>query len=185
MGQYLTIGLVTSIAISKERAKSEASATPEEVKSALQKAYNQSGIYNLEEDESAVYLKLKSEVANSEMADFLEEFYQLRYGEKDWGMKADMDKIKSRQTLEEWLELADGSCMEAFQLDRYVWLSTPFCREIWKYRLDTSATQIILSLDGKILMECYEGLFAFFTRMIRERLSGYRLADALLVSISG
>ena len=99
MGQYLTIGLLTRIAVGKERAKKTASATPEEVK--------------------------------------------------------------------------------------YVWVSTPFCREIITYRLDTSATQIILSLDGKILMECYEGLFEFFTRMIRERLSKYRLSDALSVSISG
>lgn len=185
MGQYLTIGLLTRIAVGKERAKKTASATPEEVRNVVQKVYNQSGIYDLVEDDDAVYLKLKPEVANAEMANFLEEFYQLRYGEKDWSRKADMDKIKSRQTLEEWLELADGSCMEAFQLDRYVWVSTPFCREIITYRLDTSATQIILSLDGKILMECYEGLFDFFTRMIRERLSKYRLAEALLVSISG
>lgn len=99
MGQYLTIGLVTSIAIGKERAMKKASATPEEV--------------------------------------------------------------------------------------RNVWLSTPFCREERKCRVDTGATQIILSIDGKILMECYEGLFDFFTRMIRERLSKYKLADALLVSISG
>ena len=185
MGQYLTIGLLTSIAIDKERARKESSATPEEVRDVVQKVYNQSGIYDLVEDDDAVYLKLKPEVANAEMVDFLEDFYRLRYGEKDWSGKADMGKIKSRKTLEEWLELADGSCMEAFQLDRYVWVSTPFRREVWRYQLDTGATQIILSIDGKILMECYKDLFDFLTRMIRERLSKYRLADALLVSISG
>ena len=40
MGQYLTIGLVTRVSINKERARRKASATPEEVKDALQKAYN-------------------------------------------------------------------------------------------------------------------------------------------------
>ncbi|MBO5594832.1 MAG: hypothetical protein J5931_09540 [Prevotella sp.] len=185
MGQYLTIGLVTSIAIGKERAMKKASAAPEEVRNVVQEVYNRKGIYNVTENDDGVYLKLKPEVANAEMTDFLEEFYRLRYGVKDWSRKAYMDKIKSRKTLVEWLKLADGSCMETFQLDQYVWLSTPFCREERKCRVDTGATQIILSIDGKILMECYEGLFDFFTRMIRERLSKYRLADALLVSISG
>jgi hypothetical protein len=45
--------------------------------------------------------------------------------------------------------------------------------------------QIILSLDGKIIMECYDEIFHFFARLIKERLSKYRLANALLVYISG
>ena len=185
MGQYLTIGLVTKVSINKERARRKASATPEEVKDALQKAYNQGGIYALGENEDEVYLELKPEVANPEMTDFLEEFYQLRYGENDEGSKKAMDEIRTRQTLSEWLELANGHKLERFRSDSYVWVSTPFCREVWNYSLETRATQIMLSMDGKILMECFGPLFDFFTRMIRERLSKYQLANGLLVSISG
>lgn len=185
MGQYLTIGLVTKVSIDKERAMRMASATPEEVKDALQKSYNGSGIYELFEDEHAVCLKLKPEVANPEMAAFVEDFYQLRYGAETDRWKEAMEEIRLRQTLPEWLELAEDKHLDMFQLDGFVWVATPYCREVWRHMLETSATQIILSLDGKILMECFGSMCGFFTRIIRERLSKYQLANGLLVSISG
>ena len=185
MGQYLTIGLLTSIAIDKERARKNASATPEEVKDALQKAYNQSGIYELGEDENAVYLRLKPEVANPEMAAFIEDFYRLRYGEAENEWKKAMDEIKNCRSLSEWLKLADERSVYLFQSDDFVWVATPFRREVWRHMLETRATQIMLSMDGKILMECFGSICGFFTRMIRERLSKYQLANGLLVSISG
>ncbi len=43
---------------------------------------------------------------------------------------------------------------------------------------------ILLSLAGKIMMECYDDMFAFFTRLIRERMASYKLADSLLVYIT-
>ena len=185
MGQYLTIGLLTSIAIDKERARKESSATPEEVRDVMQKVYNQCGIYDLVEDDDRVYLKLKPEVANPEMAAFIEDFYRLRYGEAENEWKKAMDEIKNCRSLPEWLKLADERSVYLFQSDDFVWVATPFRREVWRHMLETRATQIMLSMDGKILMECFGSICGFFTRMIRERLSKYRLADALLVSISG
>ena len=179
----MTIGLVTKITVDKERAKVTDSATPEEVRAAMQEAYNQSGIYTMEETEGEVSLMLNPEVAEAEMTCLLEDFYKLRYGE-DRKWQEELEEIKKRHSLDEWLELADVSSSTMFQLDHYVWLSTPFYRG-WSYSLPTEATQIVLSSDGKILMECYGRLFKFFTRLIRERLSKYRLANALFVSISG
>ena len=51
--------------------------------------------------------------------------------------------------------------------------------------MTTYVEQILLSADGKIIMECWGNLFRFFTRLIKERLSKYKLADSLLVAISG
>ena len=185
MGQFLTIGLVTTFAISKQRAKQQASATPEEVKDALQKHRNKSGIYNLEEDDRNVYLSLKPEIAEAEMTDFLRDFYALRYpDEKQRNRMADMKTIGSMKTLDEWLDLADEKPYQAFQLDGYVLDYTPFPRG-WTNSLETSVNQIILSLDGKIWMECYNELFVFFTNLIKERLSKYQLSEGLMVNISG
>ena len=185
MGQFLTIGLVTSYIISKQRANQQASATPEAVKDVMQKRYNQSGIYNLKENEHCVYLELKPEVAEAEMIDFLNDFYALRYpDEKRRNIMADMKVIGSMTTFEEWMKLAEKKEYQAFQFDDYVNYYTPFPGG-WRDELDTSVEQIILSLDGKILMECYGELFGFFTKLIRERLSKYKLADGLLVYISG
>lgn len=44
---------------------------------------------------------------------------------------------------------------------------------------------IALSLDGKIIMECYNDVLEFFTKLIREKLGKYRLADAMVVEICG
>ena len=108
MGQFLTIGLVTSYIISKQRANQQASATPEAVKDVMQKRYNQSGIYNLKENEHCVYLELKPEVAEAEMIDFLNDFYALRYpDEKRRNIMADMKVIGSMTTFDEWMKLAE------------------------------------------------------------------------------
>ena len=188
MGQYLTIGLVTGIAISKGRAKAEAKATPEEVRDVLQKTYNQNDIYLLGEDEDAVWLTLRPEVAEAEMPDFLTDFYHLHYSNESRSqeyVKKALDMVRSKSTLTEWLDLAKNGHLYYFKEDSYVWVTTPFSRGVWDYRLTTRATQIMLSMDGKILMECYGGLFDVFTRLFRERLSKYRLAGGLLVAISG
>jgi len=51
--------------------------------------------------------------------------------------------------------------------------------------LTVDIEQIILSLDGNIVMECYNSIFAFFTRVVKEKMSKYKLAESLLVYISG
>lgn len=44
---------------------------------------------------------------------------------------------------------------------------------------------IDLSIDGKILMECYENLFKFLTSIIREKFNKYPISKTLLVTITG
>ena len=85
MGQYLTIGIATEIAISKDRARREAStATPEKIREALEANYNKSGIYTAEETEDYVYLSLRPEVAEAELLDLLQDFYAMRYRKQSY-----------------------------------------------------------------------------------------------------
>ena len=44
---------------------------------------------------------------------------------------------------------------------------------------------VCLSLDGKILMETYDGVMEFFTSLIREKLAGFQLRDAFKVNLVG
>ena len=67
MGQYLTIGVATKISVNKERAKRQASASPEKIKEALELNYNKSGIYTVEETEDNVLLTLRPEIAEAEL----------------------------------------------------------------------------------------------------------------------
>lgn len=184
MGQYLTIGLMTSIAIGN-RERDYYSATLEEVRDVLQSNYNKSGIYDLKETDRFACLQLKPEIAEAEMISFVDDFYKLRYTEQEREFMFDMNKIKEKSTLAEWLDLAKESCYGSFQLDRYVQMYSPYKRGFRVNYLATNITQIMLSMDGKIVMEEYYGLFGFFTRLVRERLSKYQLANALLVGITG
>ena len=184
MGQYLTIGIATKISISKERARAQASATSEEIKKALQDTFNQSGIYDVNENDGSVWLALKPEIAEQEWIRFLQDFYELRYQAADICRMVDMEDIKARKTLAGWVEYAKKKPYQAFQFDDMVYYNTPFPRG-WTNSLRTNIEQIILSIDGKIIMECYDDLFSFFTCLIKQRFSKYKLASSLFVGISG
>lgn len=182
---YLTIGILTKIAINKERARRQASAEPEGVKNALMEHYNQSGIYDMEEDDDYVTLVLKPEIAEPELVDFLQDFYEMRYPEESVrNIYTKMEELKALNTWDEWMEYAREKQCQAFQMDEYIHLSTPYPGG-WTRSLDTSAEQVILSLDGKIIMECYGELFEFFTTLIKDKLAKYKLADSIVVAISG
>ena len=184
MGRFLTIGIATEFSVSKTRARRESSATDEEIRETLQSCHNQSGIYDLNEDDYRVWLSLNPDIAQKELVDFLQAFYELRYNDHQRQRMVYMPKIKERNTLREWLELAAEKPYQGFQLDEYADCYTPFPKG-WKEVLSTDVEQIILSIDGKILMECYYDVFSFFTKILRERLSAFQLADSLMVSISG
>jgi hypothetical protein len=128
--------------------------------------------------------ELNPEIAQKELVDFLQAFYELRYNEHQRQRMACMPKIKERNTLREWLELAAEKQYQGFQLDEYADCYTPFPKG-YKQVLSTDVEQIILSIDGKILMEYYYDLFSFFTKILRERLSAFQLANSLMVSIIG
>ena len=184
MGQYLTIGVATKISVSKDSAKRQASASPERVKEALELNYNKSGIYTVEETEDNVLLKLRPEIAEAELMDMLQDFYALRYSGKDEYIRKMMETLKKHTKWEEWQAIADEKRFYYFQQDPSVITSTP-CPGGWTDSLTTYVEQILLSADGKIIMECWGSLFRFFTLLIKERLSKYRLADSLMVAISG
>ena len=184
MVQYLTIGIATMISVEKDRARRQASATPERIKEALEEHYNSRGIYTVEENEYSVYLSLRPEVAEAELVAMLEDFYKMRYPGKNAYVEKVMQAIRSATKWDEWLTIAEEKRYEYFQYDEYVVRSTP-CEGGWMDSVSTNIKQIILSIDGKILMECYGSLFNFFTSLIRGKLSKYALAESLQVNISG
>ena len=95
-----------------------------------------------------------------------------------------MDNLKGCSKWEEWMEIANDKSYQYFQQDEYVIISTPYSGG-WTDSLTTHVEQIILSIDGKIAMESWISLFDFFTRLIKDRLKKYKLADSLMVTISG
>ena len=118
------------------------------------------------------------------MINFLQDFYEMRYSKEIEERTIGMETIKSMTSMDEWLRYAKTNSCYCFQFDEFVHIDTPYPGG-WTHSLEASAEQIILSLDGKIIMECYGELFKFFTKLIKERLSKYKLAESLMVAISG
>ncbi len=183
MGQYLTIGIATSIRAYLKR--QDFRLTIEEMRNSLEKQFNQTGIYNVMEYEDAgVRLTLKPEVAEPDWIPMIKDFYDLRYNEGNrYG--ADLKVLMNMTKLEEWIELSDKKMYQGYQtVDQYYY---GYKDEIngWNRYIETQQEIIALSLDGKIIMECYNDVLEFFTKLIREKLGKYRLADAMVVEICG
>ena len=146
----------------------------------MNKRFNTHGIYDIEEDDEEIRLVLKPDVAQKEWISFLRSFYKLRYGNEDF--EGVIDDLSKQNSLQSWLDIASRKEYESYQADRLY--SFPISDEKQDNRSHLVIDYVILSLTGKIIMECYAKLFEFFTRLIRERLPEFRLADGLIIDIT-
>lgn len=180
MGQYLVIGIATRMVADKERCASAFKGV-EGLKAAMEQQFNSSGIYQMSETESKVILELKPEVAEKEWIDFIRAFYDIRYTDYE---ERDMvlEELSQKNNLKDWFEIAECRKYEGYQAIEFYFY--PLDGPSSFYHPYVYMDMVILSLDGKIVMECYGSLFEFFTRIIREKLSNYRLADSLVIDIT-
>lgn len=185
MGQYLVIGIASAIGVSKKTAMSDFKGI-ENFKAVIERKFNQSGIYQFVETEDFVQLKLRPEIAAKEWKDFIQSFFKLRYTGTSWDdyqIEEALEDVAKEHDLEGWLKLAEEKCHQCYQkVDFYYYpIDNPFSFYGWSnVRMD----MVALSLDGKIIMECYGNLFKFLLKIIREKLSRFQLADSLLISIT-
>lgn len=174
MGQYLVIGIATQITADKRECNDI-----ENFKTLFEKKLNSAGIYQLSETETTIELRLKPEIAEPEWTDFIQAFYGLRYQPHEYDEI--IKDLNQRKTLEEYIVYAEEKLNQKYHLTHlhYYLQDGHFNRHI-----PIVMKMMILSLDGKIIMECYDELFTFINRLIRERLSNYRLANSLYVDIT-
>jgi hypothetical protein len=97
----------------------------------------------------------------------------------------ELEALSKENSLESWLRLADERKFYYYQADGYMENYPMQCPNAFHRSLYVNMQQVMLAMDGKIVMESYRGMFDFFTRSIRKCLSKYRLADSLFVSITG
>ncbi len=183
MGQFLATGLVTEVYVSKKEMKQmETSADKliHEMKSCL---HFRSELYYQREDEEYFVFNLKDKIFHEELIPFLGKLYPLIYHQKE---RTDFDfalaALKSNAP-DNWLKLAENKKYEAFQLDSYgmpTYLYRPFGRKIRIYY-----NSIILSMEGKIVMETYGRQFSFYQYCIAQTFAEFALAGAIRVYITG
>ena len=185
MGQYLAIGIASAIGVDKQKAEKEFKGL-ENFKNTFEKEFNQRGIYQLDETETFIQFDLKPEIAQKEWEEFIRSFYELRYkGDEAYidEYNEALEEIGEVHDLQGWLKLAKEKRFECYQMTELYFypMDNPFSFDGYTYM---GMDMVVLSLDGKIFMECYGSLFDFFTRIIREKLSRFSLSDSLFLYIT-
>lgn len=181
MGQYLAIGIATRIVANVDNQRFRL--TSEDLRKSLEKKYNQSGIYDVcETEDGYIVLSLKSEVAEPEWEPMIRDFYSLRFPDGKHEL-VDFEEIRSRKSLDELIELAEQKKFECYQDVGIYYCGYEDTINGWERYINASMDMVALSLDGKIIMECYVSVLDCFKRLIREKLSKYRLSESLFVDI--
>ncbi|MDE6337204.1 MAG: hypothetical protein K2L34_11605 [Muribaculaceae bacterium] len=176
MGQYLSICLRHSIDVDRKEAENAYGSYDEAIVKLTEWLGGNQELFFIKSTDNIISFALKPEIVMNHIVDLLNRFYELYYGYTDEEV---IEKIEKCTNWDEVLELADRNCFEAFQeYHSYDYLYVNG-RSI-HYRMYT----ILLSVEGKIEMECYGKTFELLDRLLREKLSFNPLASLLTTIIT-
>lgn len=184
MGQYLSIGIVTEFSISKEqmhKGKVEQTDVLHQLENNL---YFPTAIFDKTERDDALIFTLKKEVFDSELLPFLETFYKTLYQGKDYKHASTALEELKKTSPSEWPAIAASRSLYYFQKDEYANRDTISLDIAFLSRVDVDYYCILLSSEGKILMEEYGRLFHFLKFCMKEAFKEFALAGALRVYFS-
>lgn len=182
MGRFLCIGIKTRVIVGR----SDLPKFPPGETSAqtiIERNMVDSELYDLTITDNELIYSLKEEIVGKEWNAFLKEFYKMRYAET--GRQTDdddaLEAVSACTTLKDWLSIASKKQFECYQMDTH---RCVFYFDKGSHRSYIDIEDIILSMDGKIIMECYNDLFRFLRSCIKKRFAHYKLAATLDVYIS-
>jgi hypothetical protein len=183
MGQYLATGLVTELRVSKKEVEQAKIGMDELVdKMSIRLRFNPA-IYTLQNENEYFAFYLKDEILRKELIPFLEKLYPALYNLNEYAdFPAVLAKLKSIEP-EHWLRIAKEKKYAAFQFDPYGmpgYLDAPFGNVI-----KISYCSVILSMEGKVIMDGCGGQFAFFQYCIAQAFAEFALSGATRVYITG
>jgi hypothetical protein len=180
MGQYLAIGLVTTIRVEKS-AVEKAALTTKVLKEKMATSFSfVADLYSLGEDDEYYVFTLKKVIFHGQLQPFLASFYPTFYDDKTYYDNV-LLQLKEMAP-EQWLEWADSKSECAFQFDSYGmsdYVSVGFTRLKFDYE------SVMLSMQGKVLMEEYNQVFKFFNYTMKQTFKSFPLSGALRVYITG
>lgn len=183
MGRFLTIGLTTGLYFKSEEAE-KAFGDVHKAIEYVEQNYAPGDLYEVLDFEKIIYFKLKDKVLETELIDFLTDFYAERLANSTYKEQDDiLPSLSKVKTAKEFIAVAREKRWEHYQLDPdwdYIYVDLGHWKEMRLY-----AEGIDLSLDGKIIMECYYEILNYFTFVLRERYKKYALSNTLRVTITG
>ncbi len=185
MGRYLAIGLRLETAVKKEDVKEHLDRLSlEDVCKQVESKLHLENIYTRQDTDNYYVFRIKDSLLEEELIPFLKKFYELRYKFGDeYDVQEVMETLSKESTLKERLALLERKRFQTYQEGSDV----DYLRVEggWSHEVYCFSNCAVLSIDGKIMMECYKGLFEFFRCSIIEQLSQFKLSQALHIWIDG
>lgn len=179
MGQYINIGLATTIYVTKENLWGE-DHTIKEVSETLSENLNLD-LYTVEETKKSIIFSIKEDVFADNIIDFLKTEYKYLGCEEDAEeifnaineipKKELLKKIEDRDILFENFQFTE----RGYDSNDISYLSKD---------LQIYADIVSYELEGKVFLECYSELFKYLKKRITESMTN-PLKDALVISIFG
>ena len=181
MGQFLCVGIVTKMGISKDKIN-KYDLTLDEINKGIASKHTLS-LYNMVETENYFEWEIDHSVLLQELPSFLSYFYPYYYINNPAEYNEVISDIKKCNTSTEIIEIANKKLYECFQMDDM----GRFTIHAGKHNIGLylQYESIIIALQGKILMECYNNMFNFFSKTIQHLVKDFKLAGAISVYITG
>jgi hypothetical protein len=183
MGTYLATGIVQDIVIDKRDIRFK-DITAVIIQKHLTKELD-INYYNFSEDSDQYCWKIKPEIFESELVEFLRSQFAMYKDIQDESMKKTLAQLAIVKTGSEILSLASSRNLVNFQLLEPI---THYIRVVrdngFDEAIDVSYKLISYFLNGKIIMECYNSIFNYFERNIRLQAEKYPLVNCIKVMIT-
>ena len=179
MGQYLVTGIINKIAVEKKRVAKESNLQYLIEKLEKQVNFNK---YELLSDENRYVWQLKSEnIASENLLPFISAQQTMYNPDNSEAIMSKIEQVLNGKTRTEILEIArerSNSKFQATMVSDYFRIPEFFgCVEI-QYEL------LVLFVDGKIVMECYNDILLYFGKLIKLQCATYPIADCVKVAIT-
>ena len=162
MGRYLCIGINKQFSLTRQELE-ERNLREQDVKSVLERDHMILDVYDVVSDNEGISFSLKQEIIEKEWIPFLSDFYRARYDGtvRQAFYKEVLEQLGKCRTAEEYLELPLKHSTYVYHYDRQ-----PFFLydKSFKSPCLVSSERLILSVDGKIIMECYDDILRFLLR---------------------
>lgn len=179
MGHEIAIGLVTSFWLSKA-AMERADIDLERAKTMLKLENFALDIYEMEESEKTFSFNIKEDIFAEQLIPFLKAIYPCLYqNPKDY--KEIIEQLGDTKP-NTWLELSKTKPYQAFMYDKYA--ESDYLENNYR-NVPVNFDSIIISLDGKALMETWRELFRFLTFTMQKTFSNFPLSSALRIYFTG
>lgn len=180
MGQFLAIGLAIKIGVEKkevDKAQLNIEQLQEKMK---QELHYIPEIYVASDDSGFYHFTLKDDILYAQLIPFLQVIYPLLYNSPDYYGNV-MKKLKNTHP-SEWLRWAEGKPEEAFQFDKY---GMRDCIEVNHTVIRVFYDCLLLSMEGKIIMEVSGRQFNFFKYTMMQTFKQFSIAGSLRTYITG